>query len=82
MAGIFDKIANFWPSIFTGLSVGIFILKQRCRFCLAVRVGAVPRNTEKAKKERNVNKAASKLLREEGLGRRVPRGSAESEAGT
>ena len=43
-------------------------------------VAAVPRCMKKAKKARNAKKAARKLLREEGLGRRVPRGSAESEA--
>ena len=35
----------------------------------------------KAKKARNAKKAAGKALREEGLGKRVPGGSAESEAG-
>ena len=48
---------------------------------LEVSVGAVPRNRKKAKKARNAKKASGKLLREEGLGRRVPSGSAESEAG-
>ena len=49
-------------------------------YCLEVSVGAVPRNTKKA---RNAKKAAGKFLREEGfiLGRRVPSGRAESEAG-
>ena len=48
---------------------------------LEVSVGAVPRNAKKAKKSRNAKKTAGKLLREEeGLGRRVPSGSAESEA--
>ena len=61
--------------------MGIFILKQCWRFCAEVSVEAVPRNTKKAKKARNTKKAAGKLLLEEGLGRRVPSGSAETEAG-
>ena len=48
---------------------------------LKLRVGAVPKNTNKAKKARNAKKAAGKVLREGGLGRRVLSGSAESEAG-
>ena len=47
-------------------------------FYLEVSVGAVPKNT-KAKKARNAKKVAVKV-REEGLGRRIPGGSAESEA--
>ena len=39
---------------------------------------AVPKNTKKVWKAK---KAARKVLREEGLGRRVPGGSVESEAG-
>ena len=46
-----------------------------------VSVGAVPKNTKKAKSKRNAKKAAGKVLREEGSGRCVPSGSAESEAG-
>ena len=48
--------------------------------CLQVNVGVVPKKTKKAKEARNAKKAAEKVLREEGLGRRVPGGSAESEA--
>ena len=61
--------------------MGIFILKQCWKFCLEISVGAVPKNTEKATKARNAKKAAGKVLRDEGLGRRVSRGSDESEAG-
>ena len=59
----------------------VYTLKQCSRFCLEVSVGAVPKNTKKANKARDAKKAAEKVLREEGLGRRVPVGSAESEAG-
>ena len=38
-------------------------------------------DTKKAKKARNAEKAAGKVLREEGLGMRIPGGSAESESG-
>ena len=44
-------------------------------------LGAIPRNANKAKNAGNAKKTAGKILREEGLGRRVPIGSAESEAG-
>ena len=50
-------------------------------FRLELVVGAVPQNTrkgKKAKKARNAKKAAGEVLRAEGLGRRVPDGSAES----
>ena len=57
-----------------------FILKQCWRFYLDFSVRAVPKNA-KAKKSRNAKKAAGKVLREGGLGRRVPGGSAESKAG-
>ena len=50
-------------------------------FALEVGVGAAPNNTKKAKKARNAKKAAGKVLREEGLRRRVPGGSVESEEG-
>ena len=62
------------------ISVGIFTLKPCRRFCLEVSVGAVPKNSRKAKKARNAKKAAGKVLRAEGLSRRVPGRSAESEA--
>ena len=63
------------------IRVGICILQQRWIFCLEYSVWAVPKNTQKAKKARNAKTAAGKVLREEGLGRRVPGGRAESEAG-
>ena len=57
----------------------IFILKQ-CKNCsLEVTLGAVPKSTKK--KPRSAKKAAGKVLREEGLGRRFPSGNAEREAG-
>ena len=60
------------------IRAGIFILKQCWRFCLEISVGPVPKNTKKA---RNATKTgAGKVLEEEGLGRRVPGVSAESEA--
>ena len=63
------------------ICVGIFTLKQCWRSCLEVGVGAVVKNTKKAKKARNTKKAAGKVLGDEGLGRCGPGGSAESEAG-
>ena len=54
-------------------------MKQCCRFCLDISVGAVPKNTRKAKKARNANKAGSPRG---GFSKsRVPSRSAESEAG-
>ena len=47
-------------------------MKQCWRFCLEDSVRVV------WKKARNAKKAARKILRREGLGRRVPSGSAES----
>ena len=63
--------------ILTQTCVGILLLKQCWRYFLEVSFGAVgtKEHEEKAKK------ADGKLLREEGVGRRVPSGSAESEAG-
>ena len=55
-------------------------MKQWWRFCLEVGMGMVPKNTKIAKKPRNAKKAAEKVLREEGLRRRIPGGSADSEA--
>ena len=60
--------------------MGIFILMQCRIFCLEVSLGAVPKNTKKAKKARNAKKAAGKVRREGGVGRHVP-GNAESQGG-
>lgn len=49
------------------------------KLCLELSVGAIPKNTKKAKNAINVKKAG-KGLREAGLDRRGPGGSAESEA--
>ena len=58
----------------------ICILKHCWRVCPEVTIGEVPKSTKKANKARNAKKAAGKILRWEGLGRRVPGGSAESDA--
>lgn len=47
-------------------------------FFLAVSVGAIPKNTKKAKRARNAKKSRKRLRK--GSGRRVPGGSAQSEA--
>eukprot|EP00904_Undaria_pinnatifida_P000229 jgi/Undpi1/10206/HiC_scaffold_28.g12659.m1 len=73
------------------------VSRKRCQHDLLARgshcsaliaeAASVPRKTKKAKKARNTKKArnakkaAGKLLQEKGSGRRVPSGSAESEAG-
>ena len=62
-----------WKLVWRYLSSG-----QCWRFCLEVSVGAVPK---KAKKARNAQKVAGKVLRGKGFGRRVPGGSAKSESG-
>ena len=58
--------------------MGGYLSQHSAGDCLEVSVGVVP---EKAKTARNAKKAAGKVLREEGLGRRVPGRSSESEAG-
>ena len=59
----------------------MLILKRCWRVLLQVNVSAVPKNTKKTKKARNAKEGAGKVLREEGLGRRVLGGGSESELG-